>query len=305
MAIALATWVAQGGVTWLKNRLFPPPPVLGVEMHMVDPLDECEGGNGYVFPKPVSELDGFGDLKGSTDPQSARYLQENGAVAGQYVIIELTLQPNRNAPVSVESVKVNVKETLAPFPQGAHLHYSSQCGGVDARTFLFDLDRSPRAYTVIGNPHIGGDQQFSKLPTEPEPGKTMKLYVVPYGLRHGYRFTLTLEWVEGAKRISKVIDNHGQDFLIMPSVPDQNYYTYGNPGERLKKTGDSRPWFLNPLLRPSPSPPPASAPGRLSVDGASQDDYAWITQYPRGGPHRIRTSTGVKWITTPTRVAIA
>ncbi|MFC9399082.1 hypothetical protein ACFTWS_39025 [Streptomyces sp. NPDC057027] len=255
MTIALATWVAQGGATWLKNRVFPSPPILGVEMHMVDPLDACEGGNGYVFPKPVSELGDFRNLKASANPETARYLQENRAAAGQYVIIELTLQPSKDAPVSVESVKINVKETLDPFPRGSHLHYYSQCGGVDARTFLFDLDKSPTAHTVIGNPHVGGDQQFSKLPAEPEPGKTMKLYVVPYGLRHGYRFTLTLEWVEGAKRISKVIDNHGQDFLIMPSVPGQNYYTFGNPGERLKKTGDSLPWFLNSPPHSSQSPP--------------------------------------------------
>ncbi|MFF1414460.1 hypothetical protein ACFVX6_32515 [Streptomyces sp. NPDC058289] len=254
MVVSLVTGGAQEGLTWLKNRIFPPPPVLGVEMRMTDPWNECEGGNGYVFPQAPSELGEFLHSKGSEDPETARALQGKGAVAGEYVIVELTLQPREETPVSVESVRVNVKETLDPVPIGSHLHHYGQCGGVDARTFLFDLDRSPTAHTVIGNPHVGGDQQFSKLPAEPEPGKTMKLYVVPYGLRHGYRFTLTLEWVEHAKRRTKEIDNHGQPFLIMPSIRGHNYYTYGNPGEQWKKTGDSQPWFLNPLLRSSPTP---------------------------------------------------
>lgn len=240
VVVELTTGVVEDGFGKAWDHFFPPPPGLAVAAKVVNPADDCAGGGGYVFPRPLSELGGFIG-KAHTEQQ----VHQSGGAAAEYLIIELTLQRRRPVTVSVDEVKVNVKEKLAPYPRGTHLTVACQGGGVEVRTFAFNLDTSATNYTVVGRPpRVGGEERIERLPVEPEPGKSLKLYAIPYGLEYGYRFTLTVGWQEDGEPRTEEIDNGGEPFVVMPARSMAQYTSYGGPSPKAEPRTYYRPWFL-------------------------------------------------------------
>ncbi|MFJ4790825.1 hypothetical protein [Streptomyces sp. NPDC088794] len=243
VVVELTTGVAQNGVNKIWDHFFPPPPGLAVTSKVVDPADDCSGGGGYVFRRPLSEL---GDFTGKATTE--QQVHKSGGAAAEYLIIELTLQRRRPVTVSVDDVRVNIKQKEPPFSRGTHLTFACQGGGVEVRTFAFDLDTSATAYTVVGRPpRIGGEERVERLPVEPEPGKSLKLFVIPYGLEYGYRFTLTVGWQENGESRTEEIDNGGEPFVVMPARNAAQYVSFGFFGGRPPEVDQGtyhRPWFL-------------------------------------------------------------
>lgn len=241
VTVELTTGALESGFGKIRDYFFPPAAGLAVHAKAVNPVNTCENGGGYVFPQPVSKLDRF--IKGYP---SEEQVHEAGGAAAEYQIIELTLQRTKPVTVSVDNVVVNIKKTLPPPERGTHLTYICQGGGVEVRTFAFDLDRSAgKTYSIVGRPpKVGGREQPERLPAEPDPEKSLKIYVVPYGLKHGYRFTLTVEWKENGKDRKKEIDNNGEPFVVMPARGAASYLVEGWPTRYAKRSTYRAPWFL-------------------------------------------------------------
>jgi hypothetical protein len=133
---------------------------IAVHVEQLHPHDICDGANGSVYPKPLSDLQDYPKLIEQTylntsldletsDKRQNEWSALHGGVAADFTRLTISIQGRADAAVLITELSFQVQRH-APVA-GIHLIPPHECGaGQDVRRFAVDLDKpNPIARPVL------------------------------------------------------------------------------------------------------------------------------------------------------------
>jgi|SoiMethySBSTD1v2_1073268.scaffolds.fasta_scaffold136546_2 hypothetical protein len=222
---------------------------IAVHVEQLHPHDICNGANGSVYPKPLSDLQDYPRLIEQTylnrnldletsDKRQNEWSAFHSGVAADFTRMTISIQGRSDAAVLITGLSFQVQRH--PPVAGIHLIPPHECGaGQDVRRFAVDLDKpNPIARPVLRYPGSttgeDGRKYVTTFPYRVSRSDPEYLELVIHTLGYDCTWSVTLHWIADGHAGSTQIRNGNEPFRLTSSrnAPAYAYHFDTNSVER-------------------------------------------------------------------------